>query len=238
MKGTAIITGGAKRLGRDIALDLARLGWDIALHYNQSDHEARDLRQEIIAAGRHCTIYKADLSRMAGVKKLISSVFAASPDCRVLVNNAAVFERADLAGTTEELFDLHMSVNLKAPIFLAQMFAARAGKGCVVNMLDSRVARNVGAYFAYTLSKKALADFTLMAASQLAPDIRVNGVCPGPILPPADQADETFDAIIPKIPMRRKGEADEVVSAVRFLVENDYVTGQFLFVDGGDHLRE
>lgn len=236
MKGTAIITGGARRLGRDIVLDLARLGWDIALHYNHSDRQAHALRQEIIAMGRHCTIYKADLSRLAEAKKLISSVFAASPDCRVLINNAAVFERANLADTTEDMFDRNISVNLKAPIFLTQMFAARAGCGCVVNMLDSRVARNVGAYFAYMLTKKALADFTLLAARQLAPDIRVNGVCPGLILPPDDKSDDTFAKIIPKIPMLRKGEPVEVVAAVRFLVESDYVTGQLLYIDGGDHL--
>ena len=232
----ALVTGGAKRLGRAIVLSLAEAGYDIALHYRSSHRDAESAADAVYTLGRTCQLFRCDFNDQKNVDTLIPRVAEVFPDCRVLINSASIFERASLVKTDSDQFDRHVQINLKVPVFLTQAFARYFGHGHVINMLDTKVARTVTHYFVYTLTKKALADFTKMAARELGPDIRVNGVSPGIILPSLYHSDLDHQRMAKRLPLKRKGEPDHIVNAIRFLLQNDYITGANLFVDGGEHL--
>ena len=153
-----------------------------------------------------------------------------------MVNNAAVFQKAPLTQTDRKLFDSHFDLNFKAPFFLSRDFARICKTGQIINILDSRITRNRSSHFAYTLSKKALADFTRLAAAELAPDIRVNAVAPGYILPPSNINQRDAEKMIRKIPLQNKGTLKAVTQSIRFLIENNYLTGEIIFADGGQNL--
>ncbi len=237
MKKAAMVTGAARRIGRQIALSLAERGFDIALHYHQSEEEARRTADEIAALGAQCVLFKADLSDMAQVRELLPSVHSRFGGLELLVNSASIFERGGLLEMEEPFFDRNFTINFKSAVFLTRDFARLCRKGNVINMLDTKITKPSHELFAYTLSKKALAAFTMMAAAELAPDIRVNGICPGPILPPPGQPAEMLQKQIPKVPLRRLGSPKIIADAVLTLLDNDYITGQVLFVDGGQHLK-
>ncbi|GMT50100.1 MAG: short chain dehydrogenase [bacterium] len=235
-KGTALITGGAKRLGRAIALKLAGMGYHIALHYNNSLDEAKVLCSEIQALNMDCEIFQSNLLDENALMSLIPRVKERFHDLNLLINNASVFQRAQLLETDFDLFNNNFHLNFKAPFFLTKDFAKHCGEGHIVNMVDAKVAYNDISYSAYTLSKKALADFTMMAAKELAPAIRVNAVGPGYILPPDTDSENYLTKRPEIIPLQRKGEPSEITDAIGFLVQNTYITGQILYVDGGEHL--
>jgi len=237
MKGTALVTGGARRIGRAIALALADNGFNIALHYSSSPVEAEKTAGEIEKKGALCHLFCADFNKMDEVSSLIPSVFERFPDCNLLINNASIFQRARLMNTDEDLFNHHFNINFKTPFFLSRDFTQHASKGHIINILDTKISKNLIEYFVYTLTKKALYEFTLMAAKELGPKIRVNGVSPGLILPSSRQSREDFERMGSKIPLQRTGNTDGVVSAVLFLIENDFITGEVIFVDGGEHLK-
>jgi len=236
MVGTVLVTGGAKRIGRAISLALAERGCNIALHYNTSRDDAEQLYAAIRDAGRQCELFQCDLNDMQAVQSLMNRVFDAFPDCNILINNASVFPRAGIQESDEAMFDRTFNINFKAAFFLSRDFAAGCERGQIINILDTKIAGNFTQYFVYSLTKKAMADFTRMAARALGPNIRVNGVCPGLILPPPGQTDAYLDRLAERIPMRRKGSTADVVAAVVHLLENDFTTGQYIFADGGEHL--
>jgi pteridine reductase len=236
MAKAALITGGGARIGKAIAVALAGMGYDIALHYNTSEKSAKETSDEIRSAGVSCEIFKCDLNVSAEMRSLIPNVFEIFPECSVLVNNASVFEDVSFQDVTEETFDRDMSINFKAPFFIAQEFSRRKSAEIIVNMLDTRVSRIDIDHFIYNLSKKTLREFTLMAARALGPKIRVNGICPGPILPPPGKDAKYLERISKDTPLGRPGKPDYVVSALKYILENPYVTGECLFVDGGEHL--
>ena len=237
MKGTALITGGARRIGRAIALSLAGKEYNIALHYRTSKKDAETAASEIRSKGVECEIFQCDLSNSGKVATLIPRVFERFPDCNLLVNNASVFQRARLMETDEALFDRHFNTNLKAPFFLSRDFARHCRKGHIINILDTKISRILIEYFAYTLTKKALHEFTRMAAKELGPSIRVNGVSPGLILPSADLSSEDFEKMGDRVPLKTTGNPESVVSAIHFLIDNTFITGECIFVDGGEHLK-
>ncbi len=236
MKKAAFITGAAERLGKAMALALAGMGYDIALHYNSSEKHAKKTAEEIKSLGRKCGIFKADLSDIKGIKPLTARVFRTFPNCSLLINNASIFENRDFMEVTEESFDREFALNFKAPFFLSQEFSRRKSAEIIVNMLDTRVSRIEPGHFVYNLSKKALRDFTLMAARALGPKIRVNGICPGPILPPPGKDSKYLRRISGNTPLGKPGHPDYVISALKYILDNSYVTGECLYVDGGQHL--
>jgi len=235
MNKAALITGAGGRLGRAMALALAGMGYDIALHYNSSEKGAGKTAEEIKAAGKKCEIFKANLSGIKGIKPLTARVFRAFPYCSLLINNASIFEDRDFMKVTEESFDREFTVNFKAPFFLSQEFSRRKSAKIIVNMLDTRVSRIEPDHFVYSLSKRALRDFTLMAAKALGPGICVNGICPGPILPPPGKDSKYLRRISRHTPLGKPGHPDHVITALKYILENSYVTGECLFVDGGQH---
>lgn len=231
----ALVTGTAVRIGRAIAQALAEAGYDLALHYSRSGQEAEDLATQLRNTDCSCELFRADLADTKQMCELLPAVLDCFSRLNLLVNNASIFENASLRKTELDLFDRHMTVNIKAPLFLSRDFANLVGKGHIINILDQRVRKVDKDYMAYTLSKKALANFTLMAAKELAPGIRVNGIAPGYILPPAD-TEPSDQRVVGKIPLQCQGELDNVVHAVKYLIKNPFVTGEILYVDGGESL--
>jgi NAD(P)-dependent dehydrogenase (short-subunit alcohol dehydrogenase family) len=236
MSKAALITGGGKRLGKAIALSLAERGYDIAVHYNHSSDEAQETAEEIREKGQRAEIFQANLSEISEVRALIPNVFEVFPECAILVNSASIFEDVSFSQVTEQIFDRDFNVNFKAPFFLSQDFSKEKNAELIINMLDMRVNNIETAHFSYNLTKKTLRDFTLMAAKELGPKIRVNGICPGPILPPPDKDMSYLEKIAENTPLKKAGNPDYIISAVNYIVDNDFVTGQCLFVDGGQHL--
>lgn len=236
MKKAALITGAGDRLGKAMALALAGMGYDIAVHYNSSGKGAERTAEEVKSLGRKCETFKADLSRIKSIEALTSKVFRAFPYCSLLINNASVFEDIDFMDVTEESFDKEFNLNFKAPFFLSREFSRRNSAEVIINMLDARVSRIETGHFVYNLSKRALRDLTLMAAKALGPKIRVNGICPGPILPPPGKDTKYMKRISKNTPLRKAGSPDYVITALKYILDNDYVTGECLFVDGGQHI--
>ena len=231
-----LITGGGKRIGAAIAFECAKSGWDIALHYRSSRKDAEGLADRIEGMERSCRLFQADFGDMAQVMRLIPDVLESMPQVNVLVNSVSLFRRATMMETTESLFDDHFQVNLKTPFFLSQAFANRVRDGHIVNILDTKVSKHAIRYFAYSLTKKSLAEFTCMAARELGPAIRVNAVAPGLILPSAGTSRDAFENMGKKIPLKQTGNPDDIAQAVLFLLQSRFITGECIFVDGGERL--
>jgi NAD(P)-dependent dehydrogenase (short-subunit alcohol dehydrogenase family) len=235
---TALITGAAKRVGREVAIALAKAGFDIALHYNSSKKDALEVQSLIKNSGRECEIFSADLSKKTEVDRLFSEVSAKFNNLSLLVNNASIFEKFSFMETTEEVLDRHFAVNFKAPFFLTQHFAkfARANKiknANIVNILDSYINGNSTAYFAYLLSKKSFAELTKMTAKDLGPDIRVNGICPGLMIPSEYWNQEMLDKKVLEFPLKKVSKLEDIYKTVIYLDESQYLTGQLMYVDSG-----
>lgn len=235
-KLTALITGGAKRLGREFALFLADQGYNIALHYNSSKDEAESVASEIRLKDRKCRIYQADFATRDGSSRLIEKVAVDFGEIDLLLNSASVMQRATLKDTDGQLFDLMMNVNFRTPYFLTRDLANRENSAHVINILDTRIVKNQFVFSAYLLSKKMLAEFTKMAALELSPNIRVNGIAPGLILPADTESTEYLAKLINKNPQKRTGLSENLLLAIKYLIQNHFVTGEILFVDGGESL--
>ncbi len=232
---TALITGATRRIGKECALSIAEAGFNIALHYNRSAPE--ELAAEIEEKGVKCKPFKCDFADSSSLTTLIPSVLAEFPDLEILVNNASIFEPSTIVETTEALFDSHFNINFKAPFFLSKAFAQNERKGQIINILDTKIRGNDSPYAAYLLTKKVLADFTRMAAKEFAPNIRVNAVSPGLILPQKGRDQAYFDKLTEKIPLKKRGFPTDVARAIRFLIENEFITGEIISIDGGESLR-
>jgi pteridine reductase len=230
-----LITGGARRIGAAISLYFAEQGYDVALHYHRSK-DASKIKKKIEVMGRKCELFPHDLHKISGIPALMNKVKKTMPHCVALINNASIFERAELMQTDEALLDRQFMVNLKAPFFMTQAFAKHFEKGAVINILDTNIVQTHGSHFAYLLSKKTLADFTVMAARALGPKIRVNGVCPGAILPASAKDKEYTEKLKSVIPLKNHPSPMEVAAAAAWLIEQKHITGQLIFVDGGQHV--
>ena len=232
---TALVTGGAVRIGRAVCEALAARGCGVVIHYRNSASAARDVAGDLKSKGTPVHLVGGDLSTESGCCDVLNEAWGKARSLDILVNNAATFYRDPLARTTGSSMLAAMNVNLFAPVFLMREFAARVTAGKVVNILDTRIASNQRDCLPYLLSKKALADATRSIALELAPRITVNGVAPGPVLAPAgDAADNTEKAGL--IPLQTRPGPDNVAEAVLFLLSCDAITGEVIFVDGGQHL--
>ena len=236
----ALITGGARRLGRAIALELARNGFDIAIHCGTSIEDARATGADIAALGRRAVVLQADLTDEAQVAGLIAAATEALGPIGVLVNNASVFERDEVEDTTRESWDAHMGPNLRAPFVLMQTFAKAlptTAEGVIINMLDQRVWSLTPHFVSYTLSKAGLWALTQSMALALAPRIRVNAIGPGPAMPSPRQTDEQFARQSSSVPLGHGTGPDEVARAALAILSLPAMTGQMIALDGGQHLQ-
>jgi len=237
----ALITGAAQRLGRAVALDLARAGWGVAMHYRRSASEAEAVAAEARAAGAAAVIVGADLDDAPARHALIThATQAAGAPLVALVNCAAMFEHDTIDTLTEESLRRHIALNTFTPSLLAREFAAalpEEARGCVVNLLDFKLASPYPDHFSYTLSKFALAGATELLARALAPRVRVNAVAPGYVLAAPGQSDADYKRLHGDTPLRYGPTPEDVANAARFLIENEAVTGQTIYVDAGRRFR-
>jgi len=234
---TALVTGGAKRLGRAICETLAAAGFRVAVHYGTSHAEASALAAEL---GHGAIAIGADLADEAATATLLPRAAAAVGPIGVLVNNASTFERDEWNDTTRASWDQHLEPNLRAPFVLMQAMAMALpanAEGCVINMLDQRVWSLTPHFVSYTVSKAALWALTQQMALALAPRIRVNAVGPGPALPSPRQTPEQFARQSASVPLGHGTSPEEVARAVLALLALPSVTGQMLALDGGQHLQ-
>lgn len=238
---TALVTGGARRLGRAIVLALADAGFHVAIHCHASEVEAAALAADIVAAGGAATVVRADLADEAATATLIQRASdALGGPVGVLVNNASTFDRDEWDDTTRASWDNHMEPNLRAPFVLMQAMARALpadADGAVINMLDQRVWSLTPHFTSYTVSKAALWALTQQMALALAPRIRVNAIGPGPALPSARQSAEQFARQAGSVPLGHGTSPDEVGRAVLALLSLRSVTGQMIALDGGQHLQ-
>lgn len=235
----ALVTGGAKRIGREIALGLAEDGFNIALHYGFSEEEAQATAQEIRARGRRVVLLEADLSDPIAAGALPVRAQAALGGLGVVVNNASLFEKDSWDDCTSESWAAHMAVNLESPFRITQAFAKGVPDGrhgVVVNIIDQRVFNLTPHFTSYTLSKSGLWSLTRTLALALAPKIRVAAVGPGPTAQSPRQTPEEFEAQSGIIPLRRRTAPAAIARAVRFIVASPAYTGQMIALDGGEHL--
>ncbi|SNS09933.1 NAD(P)-dependent dehydrogenase, short-chain alcohol dehydrogenase family [Noviherbaspirillum humi] len=241
IRKTALVTGAARRIGRSIALALARDGWDVVVHYRGSADEAQATAQEIRSLGRRAAAVACDLADAAAAARLpaqaAQAIGAARLDC--IVNNASLFEHDDPAHFSPGLLDAHMRANLAAPLVLAQQLHAATPDGAqavVINLLDQKLYNPNPDFLSYTLSKAALQSATVLLAQALAPKLRVVGVAPGITLVSGDQTEDGFVKAHAMTPLGRSSTPQDVAETVCFAARNPALTGTTILVDGGQHL--
>ncbi len=233
---TILVTGAAKRIGREICLHFANRGWDVVAHYYTSETEALSLRSEIESLGQKCWVIQADLSMEDHVQNLVPKALRVSGSVDLLVNNASTFKYDSLETGTRESWDYHLEPNLRAPIVLMQNFHRLCQQGLIVNVLDQRVLNLTPHYLSYSLSKYALWGATQSLALAMAPRIRINGVGPGPTMKNDRQTDLQFEKQCKELPLERAIAPCEIAQTIEFLWNAPSVTGQIIAVDGGQHL--
>jgi NAD(P)-dependent dehydrogenase (short-subunit alcohol dehydrogenase family) len=236
-----LVTGAARRLGRDIALELAGAGFDIAVHFRHSRDEAEATAAELRAAGADAATFGADLADEAACRALVPAVIRRFERLDAVVNNASTFEYDAPATFGHAAMDTHWRANVAPAVILAQALHAHlsgcAEVGCVVNLIDQKLWNLNPDYFSYTLSKAALEAATLMLAQALAPQLRVCGVAPGVTLVSGPMTQAEFHTARSLTPLARSSTPQDVARAVRFLIESPAITGTTLLVDGGQHLQ-
>ena len=245
MRPVALVTGGAKRLGRAIALDLAAHGFDVAVHYRGSKAEALATVAELQALGAAAFAFQADLADEAACRALVPAVVAHFKRIDAVVNNASTFEYDNPATFSNAAMDQHWRANTAPAVLLAQALHSHLNgcarddsndSGCVVNIIDQKLWNPNPDYFSYTLSKAALQAATVMLAQALAPQVRVCGVAPGVTLVSGPMNESEFTAAHRMTPLQRSSTPEDIARAVRFLIESPAITGTTLLVDGGQHL--
>lgn len=238
LKGkTALVTGAAKRIGAAIAAVLAERGTHVVIHYNRSEAEALQLAKDIMDRGGHASTVQGGLDDAHDVERLMETAIQECGKVDILVNNASIFNEMKFMDSTDAGVWENMMINAMAPMFLAQRFAAQGMSGAIINMIDTMVMDYDRKHVPYHISKKTLHVLTKIMAVEFAPTIRVNAVAPGLILPPEGQDEAYLARLASSNPLNRYGNTGDIVRAVLYLLESDFVTGQTLYVDGGRHLR-
>ena len=233
-----IITGGATRIGAAIAKSLVNFDTKIVIHFNKSKISALKLKKELEELGAETYLIKTDLNNLKQTQNLVKKAYKLMKGLDCLINNASIFENDNLENFSEKLFDKHININLKAPALLTQNFKKllKDKNGCIVNIIDQRIEKLTPFFFSYTLSKSSLAILTKTSAMKLAPNIRVNGVSPGPTLKNKRQSERHFKKQWKSILLRKKVDLDNICNGVKFLIDNDNITGEIINIDGGQRL--
>lgn len=234
-----LITGGSRRLGRAMALCVAKAGADVAIHYRRDETGARETVNDLVRRGVRAVSLQADLAHTEACAGLIAEAEAALGPLDVLINNAAMFERTPLETMTAEDFDVHMRANARSIYLLSTDMGRRMrarGSGVILNIADTAGLRPWPAFIPYSASKGTVVNLTRGFARALAPEVRVNAIAPGPMLPPAGEPPEQGEKAVAKTLLGRWGSPDDIAAAAMFLIQATYVTGIVLAVDGGRSL--
>ena len=233
-----IITGGATRIGAAIAKSLANFDNKIVIHYNKSKNHAVKLKGELQDLGSEVYLLKADLNKTKQTQNLMKTAFKKMNGIDCLINNASIFENDNLKNFSEKSFSNHININLKAPAILIRELKKliKNSDGCVINIIDQRVEKLTPFFFSYTLSKSSLATLTKISAMNLAPNIRVNGISPGPTLKNKRQSENHFKKQWKSLLLKKKVNMKNICEAVKFLIQSDNITGEIINIDSGQRL--
>ena len=231
---TALVTGGAVRIGRSIALHLAERGYNIALHYSSSKESAEQTAEELGKFNIQCKIYCVDFTNFGSISLLMDQVLVDFNSLDLLINSAANFIQKNIEKTSDlELLDT-ININLMAPFILMREFKNKVNKGLIINILDERILRRVSTFSAYSISKSALAHLTERSAVSWGETIRVNGIAPGLILPPSGSSHDYLIKKAPNIPTKTHGSTLDILRGLDYLLDSPFVNGEILFIDGGE----
>ena len=234
-----LITGAGHRIGRAIALGLARDGWQVALHFNTSAEAAQDTAAQITQAGGTSATVQGDLRNVDTLGDIVGRAGQALGPVTCLINNASLFEDDRIETLTPQSWDDHLDINLRAPVLLSQRFVSQLppdAAGNIVNIIDQRVWKPTPQFFSYTAAKSALWATTKTMAQALAPWVRVNAIGPGPTLPSSRQNADDFETQSRSVPLGHSTSPEEICDAIRFILATPSITGQMLALDGGQHL--
>ncbi len=231
----ALVTGGSDRIGKAIALQLANLGYHIILHYNRSVDKANSTKKEIEELGVQCQLLPINFKEDAIDVQVLNQIDP-NFDLQILVNNASDFTPSDFNTPTDDWLHHHFNITFKSAYTLTKAFAQTKKGGLIINLLDTKAEDNDTIHLDYILSKKLLKEFTKIAAYELAPHFRVNAIGPGLILPPPDQNMDYLRAKAKTIPLQTIGNLKQIQNTVKLFVENAFLTGQIIYVDGGENL--
>ena len=233
-----VITGGATRIGAAIAKSLADYETIITIHYNRSKGNALKLKKELEDLGSEVYLLKADLNNFNQTQALLKLAYKKMKGLNCLINNASLFEDDSLYNFTDKSFTKHLNINLKAPAILIQNFKKllKNSEGNIINIIDQRVEKLTPYFFSYTLSKSSLVTLTKTAAMKLAPNIRVNGISPGPTLKNSRQSETHFKKQWKSVLLKKKVELKNICEGVKFLIKNDNITGEIINIDSGQRL--
>lgn len=236
----AIVTGGAVRLGKAIALALAEAGCDVGVHYGHSKDEAAETVAMIQPKGVRAIAVRADLREpTSAAETVFNAVNAELGPANILINSAAIFEPGTLATTTDDNWDRHLAINLTAPFCLSRAFAKQCPgdqPSHIINIVDWRATRAATGHLAYTVAKSGLVTLTKILAQELAPAVRVNAIAPGAMLPAPNTSADDFNKLAEQIPLRRTGLPGDIAEAVLFLLRSEFLTGEVIHITGGQHL--
>lgn len=235
----ALVTGAAKRVGRSIALALAEHGAELVIHYRDSEREAQEVLALAKRAGGKPVAVRGDLSIAADAERLIQTAVQAFGRIEILVNSAAIFHRTPFETLTAEEWDHFLNVNLKAPFLLCRQageIMLRQGRGKIINLADIAGMKAWAEYIPYSVSKAGMISLTQGLAKALAPSIQVNAIAPGAILLPEGTTPEEREQAIRRVPLKRLGSPEDIARAAIYLIQNDFITGEVLTLDGGQHL--
>ena len=234
-----LITGGATRIGKEIAIHFSNKGWNIAIHYFKSSSKAKNLKKIIEENSVKVILIKADLKNIKQVEKIVSIAKKKLGTIDCLVNNAALFEKDDILNFTNNSWNDHLNINLRAPAILTKQFAKQASKkniSNIINIIDQRVFKLTPIFMSYTLSKSALYTFTKTMAMRLNPNIKVNGIAPGPTIKNKRQSIKHFNKQAKSTLLKKSVRPADICDTVEFLIKNNSITGQVIAVDSGQNL--
>lgn len=232
----ALITGSSDRIGKATVTLLAQKGYNLILHYNSSRDKVEELKASLQDLGVTVKLIQIDFMESDDYDHYFQEWKEEGISLELLVNCASDFVPSSFEDHGVELLEKQISINFKSAYILTKAFARIFEEGQIVNYLDTKITKNTTKHLDYLLSKKLLRDFTLLSAVELAPHFRVNAISPGLILPPADKDQSYLDQLAKEIPLKKSGNINDILRAMEFLVESDFVTGQILYIDGGDHL--
>ncbi|SFC25536.1 SDR family oxidoreductase [Kaistella jeonii] len=238
MKNYALVTGSSDRIGKAVAIHLAKQDYNLVLHYNSSKEKAQKLKDEIesIYGDLKVELLQINFLTENDFDQIFEELKKKKITIEVLVNCASDFIPSNFEDKGSDLFDKEMTINFKNAYLLTKAFARVFGKGNIINFVDTKVSKNSTVHLDYILSKKLLNDFTKISAVELAPNIRVNGIAPGLILPPPGKDESYLLNLAKDIPLKTVGNLEEILKALQFILDSYFFTGQILYIDGGDHL--
>ncbi|MCT4634931.1 MAG: SDR family oxidoreductase [Rickettsiales bacterium] len=235
LQKNVLITGAAVRIGKYIAEKLAYDGWSIALHYNNSEQEAYDLAHSLLPI-TNVMLFKANLADKEDSAQLIDNVNKQLGPVNLLINNASICVNDNLDNLNSSTLENHFAIHVNNIVYLSKCMAKQEGAKDIINIIDSDISRNIKKFFSYNLSKKTLFDLTKMLAVSLAPYLKVNAIAPGPMLFKKGQNPQVFKELVNESPLHREATLQELYDCIMFLVNNNSITGQTIYLDGGRHL--